>query len=321
MSETQLRELFSRHSDAAEPPLSPQFLAQSVDAGRRRMRRGRAARAATGGVAAVAALTIAATAIFGGSASTGRPGQQVVAEPQDAVTLLGRISLAAGQRSIEVRDDQFIYEKRWFVSRVPVQGKDSGEVTEREVSGSSERWVSVDGTKPGWHTLPDKQGQPFSQAWPVNSQPSLAEPTYKYLTTLPTDPDALLEQVRAAVAARPGKPGDVTDPDQEAFDLIGLTLNQTMLPPLLGAALYQATARIPGVTVIADATDAAGRPGIAVSRTSSVHDSSAMWIFKKGTYEFLGAHTVNGYQPKLRGDTNYAIIMRAVVDQVRQTPR
>jgi hypothetical protein len=319
MSETQLRELFSRHADTEEPPLSARFVARSVDAGRGRLRRRRATRAAAGGVATVAALAVAATAIFGGGGTDGRspvniPGEQVQAAPQDAVSLLGQIALAAGRQRIDIRDDRFIYEKRQFVTDVPVQGN-----LDNQVAGMSESWLSVDGSQPGWHTFPDKRGEPYSGAIPPNPRPSLEDPTYKYLTTVTTDPDTLLAQVRAAVAARPGnsKPvaNDLADPDQDAFEVIGGILNRTMLPPKLGAALYQAAARIPGVTMIADIADLAGRPGIGVRRASAVRGTSATWVFDRQSYEFLGASS----ERKTRGPS-YAVLTRVVVDRARQAP-
>jgi hypothetical protein len=238
----------------------------------------------------------------------------VVAGPRDAADLLGRISLAAARQRVEIRDDQFIHEKRRFVTRLPVP-KDGMPFT--EVAGDSDRWVSVDGSRPGWHILPGKDGRMYSQAWPVNPEPSLIDPTYRYLTTLPTDPDALLALVHAA-GNGPHR-GPAPDRDQAAFELVGELLNNSMLPPDLGAALYRAAARIPGVTVIADATDVAGRPGIAVSRTSTagpdpIATSSAKWIFDKETYDFLGASV--DHAGKGTSYTNFAIIDRQVVDRI-----
>lgn len=51
---------------------------------------------------------------------------------------------------------------------------------------------------------------------------------------------------------------------QEAFITIGDLLRNTIAPPRVAAALYRAAALIPGVTLIPDATDAIGRPGVAV---------------------------------------------------------
>ncbi|GIJ72737.1 CU044_5270 family protein [Virgisporangium ochraceum] len=324
MSETQLREMFSRHADTPEPPLPPRFVADTVDAGHRRVRQRRAARAATGGVAAVAALAVAATAVLGPGGSTpGRVPDAIEAPratgsgsatdaPADAVALLGRIALASAQRRIDIRDDQFIYEKRQFATQVSVQVNPAG-----EVAGTSEAWTSVDGSKTGWHIMPDKRGQLYSGPHPGRPEWGLSNPSYKYLTSLTTDPDTLLAQIRASVDARPTKPDQRSDRDQEAFDVIGHVLNWSMLPPQLGAALYAAAAKIPGVTMIPLVTDLAGRPGIAVARTGPLDDSST-WIFDRNTYEFLGGNTRRG--GKEPGGGSYAILTRAVVDDVQQRP-
>jgi hypothetical protein len=317
MSETQLRELFARHADTDEPPLTAGFVERSVDAGRRSLRRRRAVRAATGGVAAVVALAIGVTVLSTlGEPPPTRPGQpQAVAEPRDAADLLGRISLAAARQRPDIRDDQFIHEKRHFVTRMPIP-KDGNPYT--DLTGDSERWTSVDGTRPGWHILPGKDGRTVSQPWPAGTRPSLMDPTYRYLTTLPTDPDALLAQIYTAAVARTN--GSAFERDQLAFELVGNLLNNAMLPPDLGAALYKAAAKIPGVTLIADATDVAGRHGIAVGRKGTTVKRSATWIFDKKTYDFLGASVhrqpTKGDDVTSNGYTNYAILSREVVDEI-----
>ncbi|WP_435845812.1 hypothetical protein [Streptomyces exfoliatus] len=55
-------------------------------------------------------------------------------------------------------------------------------------------------------------------------------------------------------------------------------------------ALPGRRARIPGVTVVDDAVDAAGRHGVAVARTHAGERTE--WIFDKNTLEFLGERGV-----------------------------
>ena len=88
----------------------------------------------------------------------------------------------------------------------------------------------------------------------------LNDPTYRLLQTLPTNPHALLAMIyRIERGHGPG-------PDQEAFVTIGDLLRNTIAPPKVTAALYRAAALIPGVTFVPNATDAIGRPGVAVAR-------------------------------------------------------
>ncbi|MCZ0978936.1 CU044_5270 family protein [Streptomyces diastatochromogenes] len=94
-------------------------------------------------------------------------------------------------------------------------------------------------------------------------------------------------------AAAPGPGPDAHgrgDADQRAFTAIGTLLAETWAPPKVTAALYEAAARIPGVTVLSSAKDAAGREGVAVARTS--HGEQTQWIFDRATSAFLGERTV-----------------------------
>ena len=73
---------------------------------------------------------------------------------------------------------------------------------------------------------------------------------------------------------------------------------QTLMPPDVRAALYQALAKIPGVTVVQDATDAAGRRGVALARAAAIEGpGSSGWlrleiILDSNTYRYLGARHV-----------------------------
>ncbi|MEU8196483.1 CU044_5270 family protein [Microbispora amethystogenes] len=94
---------------------------------------------------------------------------------------------------------------------------------------------------------------------------------YEELAKLPTDPDDLLKAIYADPET---KEGDGTTRQQRAFGTIGTLLEQEVLPPALGAALYRAVARIPGVTIVDRSQDAAGREGIAVAGRTRAHAPS-----------------------------------------------
>ncbi|MGW6206314.1 hypothetical protein ACWF9B_22075 [Streptomyces sp. NPDC055089] len=94
------------------------------------------------------------------------------------------------------------------------------------------------------------------------------------------------------------------------------------MPPKVAAALYRATAKIPGVVVVHDAVDAAGRHGIAIGR----EDAGVMeqLIFDKKTKAFLGEREVavrDAGQMK-KGDLLgvSAVMHRMVVDGLGQQP-
>ncbi|MET8546495.1 CU044_5270 family protein, partial [Kitasatospora sp. NPDC004799] len=204
----------------------------------------------------------------------------------EAVRLLDRIALAAadGPEQPPVRADQFVY----IESRVgyAAQSADGGPVTMAPVH-TRQVWLSADGSRPG---LLREQGGPDSRldaprgGAPGGGAPSIDAPTHTYVAALPTDPDALLALIRDG-----GRGGD---PDQRAFAAIGDLLAETWAPPQVGAALCRAAERIPGVTVVPSAVDAAGREGIAVARTA--HGQQTQWIFDRTTYAFLGERTVLG---------------------------
>ena len=180
--------------------------------------------------------------------------------------LLDWASQAARRDATPVGNSQFIYTE--VKSRTTFVSTDAdGRTTRRTDDGAGRYWASVDGSKPGWAESIDKLRHPYGLATPADPNPTLGNPTYKYLTTLPTDPDKLLAKIRAAVRATAGsKPHAIDDADQAAFSIIGDLIRRGFLPPKLGAALYQAAARIPGVKIVQNDVDAAGRHGVGVAR-------------------------------------------------------
>jgi hypothetical protein len=115
---------------------------------------------------------------------------------------------------------------------------------------------------------------------------------------VPTDPDGLLAAVYQLVEDPECAPILVGDTVQDrAFMLIDAML-ETLLPAEVRAALYQALAKIPGVTVVQGATDAAGRRGVALARAAAIEGpGSSDWlrleiILDPDTYRYLGARHV-----------------------------
>ncbi|MFG3137109.1 CU044_5270 family protein [Streptomyces sp. NPDC048211] len=145
--------------------------------------------------------------------------------------------------------------------------------------------------------------------------PGVASNTnYRHLQTLPTDPAKMLDWLHKASSG--GK-----SEDQNTFVLVGTLSHETLMPPKVAAALYRATAKIPGV-VVHDAVDAAGRHGIAIGR----EDAGVMeqLIFDKKTKTFLGEREVavrDAGQMK-KGDLlgMSAVMHRMVVDGLGQRP-
>lgn len=137
-------------------------------------------------------------------------------------------------------------------------------------------------------------------------------PTYRFMQTLPTDPHALIRLIRQTDHfPKAGRQGLYW-----AFSTIG-TLLYNAPPPPVTAALYRAAALIPGVTVVPDATDTIGRPGVAVAFT--FQGMRTEWIFSKQTLQYLGSREIGIGNGVLIGQQ--AIQQHAIVDHAGQTPR
>jgi hypothetical protein len=266
----------------------------------------RTAWAAGAGLLAAAAVTASVIGLTGHAGSTG--GHITAAK------LLSKIADVAGQaRGQDVTDNQFEYIETKVATGNPYGKPVPDQPHLRQV------WIPVaDLCGPG---LAIENGKRFS----ISDKPTpdmaangvhlkcpyrgtVNDPSYRLLQSLPTDPHTLLNLIYKETA------GAGQSRDQEAFTTIGDLLRESIAPPEVSAALFRAAALIPGVTVVPNAVDAAGRPGVAVSLTANGEKSE--WIFDKQTSQMLGElDFVNG---TLTGES--AIIARAFVDHPGQVP-
>lgn len=243
--------------------------------------------------------------------------------PTTAV-LLDRVALAADVTTVAPRPDQFVYvDSKVSFSNTSTDANGHDKVVMEPVH-RRQVWVSVDGSQAGWLVEPGTLAHLPADGVRMDPvpDPDIAEPTYQYLTTLPTDPDQLLALLHAKITSTGiggvDKPGGGVGLDQETFRIIGDVIRENLVPPKLSAALYRAAAKIPGVTVLPDVTDAAGRHGLAVSRTGN--DGTRMeWIFDWKTYTYLGERDDNLKTGTPVGLT--AVLSRGVVDHVKQLPK
>lgn len=258
-------------------------------------------------------------AIVIGITSWGGPTRPAV-DP-GAVRLLAKAAdAAARQPAPQVRDGQYMYiETREAVppgSPWPLGGNRPRHIHLKLITARV--WVPV----------ANLCGPAFKRSVPANGKTtvqtysgmtchnigSLNDPTYRLLQTLPTSPHALLAMIyRVERGHGPG-------PDQEAFVTIGDLLRNTIAPPRVAAALYRAAALIPGVTLVPHATDAIGRPGVAVARIGPGIDGGIRdeLIFSSATLQLIGERTVIARTGVTTGAT--AIIGRAFVDHRSQVP-
>ncbi|MFE4973249.1 CU044_5270 family protein [Kitasatospora sp. NPDC056651] len=264
----------------------------------------------------------------------------------EAALLLDRIALAAaGSEQPAVRADQFVYIESTVA--YAAQSAGGGPVT-MAPAHTRRVWLSADGSRPGLLREEGGPDTPLREDGPVlhldqrgaaprpgsarPGGPSIGDPTHAYVASLPTDPDALLKLIRDETR---GGAGGAEGRDQRAFTAIGDLLAETWAPPQVGAALYRAAERIPGVTVVPSATDAAGREGVAVARTA--HGRQTQWVFDRTTYAFLGERTVvtgAGAEVEAEGGAeagdagpavgtvlgSSAVLTRAAVDRAGELP-
>jgi hypothetical protein len=261
-----------------------------------------------GAVAAVTAVTLTLAAPSGDSAPP--------PASKEAVALLEDLALAAERRPSygEIRDDQFVYVD----SKVSYAQHEEGEKAKVPPLHRLESWQAVDGARPG---LMRETGR---GEWPLDPAPQPGEPgyevstTYEHLETLPTDPDAMYDWLREVASSYDG------ETEQAMFVLVGDLIRSSIVPPEQSAALYRAVARIPGVTIVEGAVDAAGRKGVAIAREDPTNPTRNEWIFDKETHDFLGERSVvteEGADAEVGTVTsNTAVLRRAVVDEAGQRP-
>ncbi|MGW0944323.1 CU044_5270 family protein [Streptomyces sp. NPDC002623] len=243
-----------------------------------------------------------------------------------AVVTLDRIAAVALRTDVEaVGEDQFVYVRSRTAHNEGVfEGPvELGKLKERQVWFSQQAGATID------VGLIHEDGQD----WPIEvgvvdgTDPKDAgipagidRPTYAWLASLPTDPEALLQLLYAET------PEDETrnDRGQAVFNEIGNLIGEQIMPPATAAAFYQAAARIPGVTELPDAVDAAGRHGIAIAREDTVDGTRTEWIFDRTTLGYLGERTVFSRDTE-RAEAGTvlftsAVLERAVVGKRGQEP-
>ncbi|MFE3830372.1 CU044_5270 family protein [Streptomyces sp. NPDC059092] len=255
-------------------------------------------------VAAAAAVTFVFLPPSGGGANAQPPAKE-------AVALLENIALAAEREKVpgDIRDDQFVYVE----SRVGYTAHGEGRTAKLDPLHKREVWLSVDGLHTGLVREGNGRGE---NALPPSLPLPESSANYRNLQTLPTDPDEMLKWLH-----RVSEGGE--SEDQNTFVKVGDLSFEVLMPSAQSAALYRAAAKIPGVVVIPDAVDAAGRHGVAVARVNNGERQEL--IFDKETKQFLGERSIavedlpDGQKKgELTGSS--AIIERAVVDKPGQRP-
>jgi hypothetical protein len=239
----------------------------------------------------------------------------------DAVQLLAKVANAAARQPVpQVQDSQYMYLETVVAYASPPLPMKVGSPLPRRIhlkKLTSQSWSPVSNVcRTGLErTIPPKGPATSARfdaqgAFKCPSIGSLNAPSYRLLQTLPTNPGTLLAMIYRV------EHGHGPSPDQEAFVTIGDLLRSTIAPPKVTAGLYRAAALIPDVTLVPHATDAIGRPGVAIAQTAgSVREEL---IFSTTTLRLIGERTVVVRTGVTTSAT--AIIARAFVDHLGQLP-
>src|ERR1700691_998687 len=228
-----------------------------------------------------------------------------------AMRLLAKIATAAAaQPNPHVRNNQFSYISSWVSNQVCQGG--SGNNCVMEKPHETQLWQSVSNQcVPG---LVREDGQDTSLTFSSNYlhcpyPGDVHDPTYRFLQRLPTNPQALLSLIEREMQGQLPRP-------EEAFTTIGDLIGQAIAPPAVSAALYRATALIPGAIVVANATDAIGRNGVAVAFT--YQGTRTEWIVSRQTLVFLGSRSIDLANGATTGTS--AVMQRGFVDHAGPLP-
>ncbi|MFF6999576.1 CU044_5270 family protein [Streptomyces sp. NPDC008313] len=240
------------------------------------------------------------------------------ADMQPVSALLQQISDAAGKRdALTVRDDQFSYVKE----KVREADLSSGKAVVSPLH-DYELWLSQNPEPVKTQGVIRTDGETTrlnaELGDPAGTPAGFSRPTYEWLSSLPTDPDKLLDHLYAKTPQV-----DDRERDQAVFEQIGDLLDRAM-PPRTAAALYRAAAKIPGVTEAPQAKDALGRQGLGIARSDKKNGVVTEWVFDKEDLAYLGHST------RLTKDTPYgkagtlldssALLKSTIVDKAGQLP-
>jgi hypothetical protein len=244
------------------------------------------------------------------------------AQAQAAEILQAAAAQASHQADLPVRPEQFIRVES--IATVREVGQATGESSVEQMNRMV--WLSADGTHDGMIretarsggrsrdiVLPGCVNGAVTQSKGGVTATSPCTPTPGFVADLPTDADTMLAYLYRGA-------DDTKNPrDQEAFSAGADLIREAYLRPAALSALFAALARIPGVAIVGDITDEAGRRGVAISLTE-VQGTRSELIFDRSSHAYLGTRTVmaSAGDGLNAGDVLYsaAVLSVGVVDRV-----
>jgi hypothetical protein len=250
--------------------------------------------AAAGGLAAVLTAGILATQVL----KVGNHAPTSNAQAANAAQILSGAALVAKTGpAVPVRDNQFIYVESITAGSAATSATESGGTVSSEPPKQRRAWLSVDGTSDGlvrtrlrsgaggWsdRPLPGCHDGKMTQTKGSTTVSEPCTPAPGYRTDLPTDVRGMLDYLYPKDVGKPQAP--------RAFEAAADLLTEAYLQPATLAAVFGAVAKIPGVTVIGNVTDEAGRAGVAVSLKDASGTRTEL-IFNRTTHAYLGVRAV-----------------------------
>ncbi|PWJ03047.1 hypothetical protein DKG34_34820 [Streptomyces sp. NWU49] len=259
--------------------------------------------AATAGALAVTA-GIVATLPGDSTRASARKGPQVLSAGASADALELAAATVEKHDSTEPGPKQWVYEK----NTVFVQGKPQ----------SSEEWTRWDGTGhanlPGTPPAGDVSdfdpdelqvwyGPNQEEKWKKEGYDDRSQRQfYRFLTTLPSDPDRMMKRIREEHATGSVKGETRAQRDWREIDVL---YRSVLIPPNVQAGLFRALAKIPGTRVTTGVKDPLGRAAIGVSvtyteRTPSGWQGKQEIFFDPESYAYLGETRDDGEMASAR---------------------
>ncbi|MFI8895495.1 CU044_5270 family protein [Streptomyces paradoxus] len=259
--------------------------------------------AATAGALAVTAQIV--TTLPGDSDRASAPkGPQLLSSGASADALELAAATVEKHNGTEPGPKQWVYDK----STVFAGGKPQ----------SSEEWTRWDGTGhanlPGIPPAgdvsgfdPDKlqvwYGPNQEEKWKKEGYDDRSQRQfYRFLTTLPSDPDRMMKRIREEHAI-----GDIKGETRAQRDWreIDVLYRSVLIPPNVQAGLFRALAKIPGARVTTGVKDPLGRAAIGVSvtyadKTPSGWQGKQEIFFDPDNYAYLGQNRDDGQMSSAR---------------------
>ena len=275
---------------------------------------------AVSAVVVATAAAVAALIVTGGPPrhATPRPGSPGTAVQLTAYQILDRAAAAALNRQAVIpRPDQFVYTEvsaaggGVIQSWLSVNGKHDGLVEgvkqppPQSSCAPTQKTVGKGSKSPrGMKTKPNTAGL-ATRAPQVLTGPCTPEPAY--FPDMPTTPGAMLSWLESHQMI----PLDLGALSKE----LGGILTSHYLLPAQRAALFELLTRTPGLTVVRNVRDIAGRPGVGIEATFD--GVRAVNIFDPHTFAYLGMTVLN---PQSSQPTGIALLRIAIVDRPGQLP-